>query len=121
MHYNSIREFEMDEAALEKSDVVAIHTRFGGIHHFQPPGIEKDLPAVRKEKPRDWSRYPEIQDLLVGKAPGRENDKQITFFLNNVGTGVQFAAMGYCAYKACQEKGLGKEIPTDWFLQDIKP
>jgi alanine dehydrogenase len=121
MHYNSIREFEMDEAALEKSDVVAIHTRFGGIQHFQPPGIDKDLPAVRKEKPRDWSRYPEIQDLLVGKAPGRKNDKQITFFLNNVGTGVQFAAMGYCAYKACKEKGLGKEIPTDWFLQDIKP
>jgi alanine dehydrogenase len=121
MHYNAIREFEMDEAALEKSDVVAIHTRFGGIQHFQPPGIEKDLPAVRKEKPRDWSRYPEIQDLLVGKAPGRTKDKQITFFLNNVGTGVQFAAMGYCAYRSCKERGMGKEIPTDWFLQDIKP
>lgn len=121
MHYNAIREFEMDEAALEKSDVVAIHTRFGGIQHFHPPGTEKDLPGVRREKPRDWSRYPEIQDLLVGKSPGRTNDQQITFFLNNMGTGVQFAAMGYCAYRACEEKGLGKEIPTDWFLQDIKP
>jgi hypothetical protein len=28
---------------------------------------------------------------------------------------VQFAAMGYCAYRAAKEKGLGKEIPTDWF------
>lgn len=121
MHYNSIREFEMDEAALEKSDVVAIHTRFGGIQHFQPPEIEKDLPGVRREKPRDWSRYPEIQDFLVGKVHGRTSEKQITFFLNNVGTGVQFAAMGYCAFRAAKEKGLGKEIPTDWFLQDIKP
>ncbi len=121
MHYNSIREFEMDEAALERSDVVAIHTRFGGIHHFQPPGIEKDLPAVRREKARDWSRYPEIQDLLVGKVPGRTSDRQVTFFLNNVGTGVQFAAMGYAAYRAAKQKGLGHEIPTDWFLQDIKP
>jgi alanine dehydrogenase len=121
MHYNSIREFEMDETALERSDVVAIHTRFGGIHHFQPPGIGKDLPAVRREKDRDWSRYPEIQDLLVGKVPGRTSEKQITFFLNNVGTGVQFAAMGYCAYRACKEKSLGREIPTEWFLQDIKP
>lgn len=121
MHYNSIREFEMDEAALEKSDVVAIHTRFGGIQHFQPPGIDKDLPAVRREKPRDWSRYPEISDLLVGRVPGRTSDRQITFFLNNVGTGVQFAAMGYCAYRAAKQKGLGHEIPTDWFLQDIKP
>jgi len=121
MHYNAIREFEMAEDALEKSDVVAIHTRFGGIQHFQPPGIDKDLPAVRREKPRDWNRYPEIQDLLVGRVPGRASEKQITFFLNNVGTGVQFAAMGYCAFRAAKEKGLGREIPTEWFLQDIKP
>ncbi|MGH7775408.1 MAG: ornithine cyclodeaminase family protein [Candidatus Binatia bacterium] len=121
MHYNAIREFEMDEAALERSDVVAIHTRFGGIQHFQPPGLEKDLPGVRREKARDWSRYPEIGDLLVGRALGRTSEKQITFFLNNIGTGVQFAAIGYCAYRAAKEKGLGKEIPTDWFLQDIKP
>ena len=121
MHYNAIREFEMDEVALEKSDVVAIHTRFGGIQHFIPPGLDKDLPAVRREKPRDWSRYPEISDLIVGRVPGRTSDRQITFFLNNVGTGVQFAAMGYCAYRAAKEKGLGREIPTDWFLQDIKP
>lgn len=121
MHYNAIREFEMDEIALEKSDVVAIHTRFGGIQHYQPPGIQKDLPGVRREKPRDWSRYAEICDLIAGKAPSRTHDKQITFFLNNVGTGVQFAAMGYCAYKAAKEKALGREIPTDWFLQDIKP
>jgi len=121
MHYNAIREFEMDEAALEKSDVVAIHTRFGGIQHFQPPGIETDLPGVRREKTRDWSRYPELCDILAGKVTGRSNDKQITFFLNNIGTGVQFAAIGYCAFKAARENGLGREIPTDWFLQDIKP
>jgi alanine dehydrogenase len=121
MHYNSIREFETDPAALDRCDVVAIHTQFGGIQHYQPPGVVDDMPGVRREKPRDWSRYPEICDLIAGKAPGRTDDKQITFFLNNVGTGVQFAAMGYCAYRAAKEKGLGHEIPTDWFLQDIKP
>jgi alanine dehydrogenase len=121
MHYNSIREFETDLAALERCDVVAIHTQFGGIQHYQPPGIVDDLPGVRREKPRDWSRYPEICDILTGKAPGRTDDKQITFFLNNIGTGVQFAAMGYCAYKGAKQNGLGHEIPSDWFLQDIKP
>lgn len=121
MHYNSIREFETAETALEKSDVVAIHSRFGGIQHYQPPGIEKDLPGVRREKPHDWNRYPEICDLIAGKAPGRTNEKQITFFLNNVGTGVQFAAMSYCAYRAAKKNGMGHEIPSEWFLQDIKP
>jgi ornithine cyclodeaminase/alanine dehydrogenase-like protein (mu-crystallin family) len=121
MHYNSIREFETDMAVLDKCDIVAIHTHFGGIQHYQPPGIIEDMPGVRREKARDWTRYPEISDLIAGKAPSRTNDQQITFFLNNVGTGVQFAAMGYCAYKGAKQKGLGHEIPTEWFLQDIKP
>jgi ornithine cyclodeaminase/alanine dehydrogenase-like protein (mu-crystallin family) len=121
MHYNSIREFETDMAVLDKCDVISIHTRFGGIQHYQPPGIDDDMPGVRREKPRDWSKYPEISELIAGKAASRATDQQITFFLNNVGTGVQFAAMGYCAYKGAKEKGLGKQIPTEWFLQDIKP
>jgi ornithine cyclodeaminase/alanine dehydrogenase-like protein (mu-crystallin family) len=121
MHYNSIREFETDMTVLDKCDIVAIHTHFGGIQHYQPPGIIEDMPGVRREKPRDWTRYPEISDLIAGKAPSRANDRQITFFLNNVGTGVQFAAMGYCAYKGAKEKGLGHEIPAEWFLQNIKP
>ena len=121
MHYNSIREFETDLAVLEKCDVIAIHTNFGGIQHYQPPGIIDDMPGVRREKPRDWSKYPEICELIAGNAPSRTNDKQITFFLNNVGTGVQFAAMGFCAYKGAKEQGLGREIPSEWFMQDIKP
>jgi len=121
MHYNSIREFETDLEVLQRCDVIAIHTQFGGIQHYQPPGIVEDMPGVRREKRRDWSKYPEICDLIAGKAPSRTSDKQITFFLNNVGTGVQFAAMGYCAYKTAKEKALGHEIPTEWFLQDIKP
>jgi alanine dehydrogenase len=121
MHYNSIREFETDMAVLDKCDIVAIHTHFGGIQHYQPPGIIEDMPGIRREKPRDWTRYPEIADLIAGKAPSRTNDQQITYFFNNVGTGVQFAAMGYCAYKGAKQKGLGHEIPTEWFLQDIKP
>ena len=121
MHYNSIREFETDLAVLDKCDLIAIHTQFGGIQHYQPPGVLDDMPGVRREKPRDWSKYPEISDLIAGKAAGRTSDRQITFFLNNVGTGVQFAAMGYCAYKAAKEKGMGHEIPSEWFMQDIKP
>ena len=121
MHYNSIREFETDLAVLDKCDLIAIHTQFGGIQHYQPPGIIDDMPGVRREKPRDWPKYPEICDLIAGKAPTRTNEKQISFFLNNVGTGVQFAAMGYCAYLGAKENGMGHEIPSEWFMQDIKP
>lgn len=121
MHYNAIREFETDLASLDRCDVIAVHTQFGAIRHYQPPGMADDMPGVRRERPRDWSRYPELSDILTGKAAGRTNDRQITFFLNNIGTGIQFAAIGYCAYKAAKEKGLGHDIPSEWFMQDIKP
>ena len=29
--------------------------------------------------------------------------------------------MGFCAYKAAKENGMGHEIPSEWFMQDIKP
>jgi ornithine cyclodeaminase/alanine dehydrogenase-like protein (mu-crystallin family) len=121
MHYNAIREFEVDEDVFAKADVVAIHTRFGGAHHYLPPGQTEDLPGVRREKPRDWNRFPEIGDLISGRARGRSNRDEITFFLNNIGTGVQFAAVGHGVVRRSREMGLGREVPTDWFLQDVKP
>ena len=29
--------------------------------------------------------------------------------------------MGHCILKAAEKMDLGKEVATDWFLQDIKP
>ena len=58
---------------------------------------------------------------MSGQVPGRSSDRQITFFLNNIGTGVQFAAVGYSVLQGCRKLGLGHEVPTDWFLQDVKP
>ncbi len=121
MHYNAIREFEVEESVFTRCDVVAIHTRFGGVIHYLPPGQEDDFPGVRREKDRDWGQFPEITDLVAGHGPTRINDNQTTFFLNNIGTGMQFAAVGYSVYFGCLKMGLGHEVPTDWFLQDIKP
>ena len=120
VHYNAIREFEHDDTVFAKADVTGIHTQMGGIRHHLPPGIDH-LPGIRQEKPRDWTVYPEISDFLSGRVSGRTDAGQITFFLNNIGTGVQFAAMGHCILKAAEKMGLGKEVAGDWFLQDIKP
>jgi hypothetical protein len=59
--------------------------------------------------------------VLAGRARGRTHPSQVTFFLNNIGTGVQFAALGYCIWQRARRLGLGREIPAEWFLQDIKP
>ena len=55
---------------------------------------------------------------LSGKAPGRQAAKEITCFNNNIGLGIQFAAIGKAVFDEAKSKGLGREIPTDWFLGD---
>ena len=64
---------------------------------------------------------PLLSEVIVGKAKGRTDDRQITFFSNNEGTGIQFAAVGSVILSKLGENGFAgvKSIPLDWFLQDI--
>lgn len=64
--------------------------------------------------------YPDFCDLVAGKTPGRVHDSQITFYHNMGNQGLQFSAVGGLIYRKAKEAGLGREIPTDWFLQDIR-
>ena len=61
-----------------------------------------------------------FMDLKAGKVPGRTSPKQITFFINAGTQGLQFAACAGKIYQLAKEQGLGREIPTEWFLQDIR-
>ena len=58
----------------------------------------------------------ELGDLLNGKCRGRQDDKEITFFKNNTGMGIQFAATARKMYEKAKEKGIGAELPLDLFM-----
>ena len=62
-----------------------------------------------------------MRDLVTGHAGGRANDQESTCFLNNIGIGLQFAAVGSAVYYEAKAKGIGREIPTDWFLESVHP
>lgn len=66
----------------------------------------------------DFFRY--FMDMRAGKFAGRSSPGQITFFINAGTQGLQFAACAGRVYQLAKEKGLGREIPTEWFLQDIR-
>jgi alanine dehydrogenase len=63
------------------------------------------------------SGLPTLVDLISGSAVGRANPEEVTYFLNNRGTGLQFVAVGNLAYRKAREIGLGRDLPTEWFLQ----
>lgn len=65
-------------------------------------------------------QYESLIDLMAGRSRGRQSADDITYFINSGTQGLQFAAVAGRVYQLALEKGLGREIPTDWFLQDIR-
>jgi len=79
----------------------------------------KRLPPKTKEGGL-FGEYPDYCDLVTGKVPGRQHDDQITFYDNMGNQGLQFSSVGGLVYRKALAAGLGREIPTEWFLQDIR-
>jgi alanine dehydrogenase len=82
------------------------------------PGSGGDDPEItNRGRGRD---KPDFADLITGKAKGRTGPDQVTFYRNGGNQGLQFSSVGGVVYKKAKALGLGREIPTDWFLQDIR-
>jgi ornithine cyclodeaminase/alanine dehydrogenase-like protein (mu-crystallin family) len=58
--------------------------------------------------------------ILDGTHPGRTSDDEISYSERGNLQGAQFHAVAGRIYEAARAAGLGKEIPTDWLLQDIR-
>jgi ornithine cyclodeaminase/alanine dehydrogenase-like protein (mu-crystallin family) len=64
-------------------------------------------------KPEDLH---ELGELLNRKCRGRQDAREITFFKNNTGMGIQFAATARKMYDKAREKGIGTELPLELFM-----
>ena len=82
------------------------------------PGFGGDLPEFN-DRGKGGDK-PEFTDLINGKCEGRTSRDQVTFYRNVGNQGLQFSAVGGWVYAQAVERKLGREIPTDWFLQDIR-
>ncbi len=60
-----------------------------------------------------------LKDILEGKK-GRTSRDEITYSERGNLQGAQFHAVAGRVYELARERGLGREIPTEWFLQDIR-
>ncbi len=82
------------------------------------PGFGGDTPEfMDRGKGGD---KPDFADLVTGKCKGRTDPDQITFYRNVGNQGLQFSSVGGWVYGEAVRRGLGQQIPTDWFLQDIR-
>ena len=79
---------------------------------------QKRLPRATKNLKLD--EWPVYTDIISGKAPGRTSDEQITHYRTIGNWGIQFSSVGALVYRKAKAAGLGRELPTEWFLQEIR-
>jgi ornithine cyclodeaminase/alanine dehydrogenase-like protein (mu-crystallin family) len=131
-----VRVPELGDDTIRKIDRLVIHAHqhapenfiagFGdeGIKSHDAIDIIKKGPAGAREAEVEhpfWLAAPELRELVIGKVPGRATPEETTCFLNNLGIGLQFVAVGAAVYAEAKSRGAGHEIPTDWFLETVHP
>lgn len=124
-HVNSVQRGELDNVTHERADVIVTRAREQSLHFSSGP-ISSDVMQRGDWEPEWDNKLQELGKIMIGEAPGRTDADQITLFGGSgtgpsSGLGIQFAAVGSIIYKKACEKGLGHEIPSDWFLEDVHP
>jgi ornithine cyclodeaminase/alanine dehydrogenase-like protein (mu-crystallin family) len=133
-HINSVKTTEVAVEVLERCETIVLHTHIGRpanfmIGHGQQPiyghdprealqGTAQQSVTTQLRRPFDLQGRPTIAEIVAGKVP-RPAPGSMTCFLNNMGHGVQFAALGSLAVEKAFARGIGREIPSDWLLQTV--
>lgn len=148
MHVTNLSRREISDKAMEKFDVVVRQgtaglqmrqtERFQAERGFSPAafigGTPEQMSLIPEKNPEpgfggDSPEFmdrgkggdkPEFADLVTGKAKGRTRADQVTFYRNVGNQGLQFSSVGGWVYAQAMARGMGRELPTDWFLQDIR-
>lgn len=82
------------------------------------PGFGGDSPEFT-DRGKGGS-HPDFADLITGKCPGRTSKDQVTFYRNVGNQGLQFSSVGGWVYSQAVSNKIGREIPSEWFLQNIR-
>jgi alanine dehydrogenase len=107
---------EIDDEAIRRADLYVVHSKEVARLDQSP-----DVWEVAQKGIKPWEEIREIQELVAGAVPGRRCADQITVFNNNTGAGTQFAAVGAAVLRRARAMGLGRELPTEWFLESVSP
>jgi ornithine cyclodeaminase/alanine dehydrogenase-like protein (mu-crystallin family) len=121
MHVSSLKRLELDPAIVKAADLAVTHSRNADapaqIIRAQGADLARDTDRAKAAFATaiDADAMPTLADIVLGRARGRQHDRDITLFLNYTGMGYQFAATGALIYRRAKERGVGRKLDTDWF------
>ena len=131
MHLTCVKANEWNPEIVEKSDLVIKMGRATknldegqiriGAEAAVVAGNAEEIKRIANPKVDIFSQdFPLLTDVMSGKLKGRTDRNQVTFFANSGTQGLQFASTAGYVVREAKRRGLGEEIPTGWFLQNIR-
>jgi ornithine cyclodeaminase/alanine dehydrogenase-like protein (mu-crystallin family) len=108
------RRTEADATTMTRADFIVLNNKETAITNQQ-----RELLDLIDEGRFAWDKVCELGQVLIGSHPGRTSDQQIIYYKSNTGVGIQFAAAGALIYQECKKRGLGRELPSEWFGADL--
>jgi ornithine cyclodeaminase/alanine dehydrogenase-like protein (mu-crystallin family) len=110
----------LDSLAMPEDDV--FRKGVGHSHNAFVGGSPEEQKRLPRSSPNrvGLPKGPLYADVISGKAPGRTSREQISQYRPVGNWGLQFSSIGALVFRRAKEQGLGRKLPTEWFLQDIK-
>jgi len=117
-HINTISD-AVDETTIKRARVIAVRQTQAPL--FFTMG-DADIPYETPELSHAYDdKVCRLGEIITGREPGRMSDTEITYYgvsTGDIGVGIEFAAVCSKIYEEARTKGLGREFPDDWFLQE---
>lgn len=127
-HISCVKHTELGEDVMSVADVMAVHSHASVPENYligqgerRIIGQDPNEQGEHKNSSINWETSDELHTLMGGQGTNRTNEQQITCFINNIGLGLQFAAVGALVYRKAKAESIGINLPDTWFTEDVHP
>src|SRR3990172_1835733 len=121
MHVTAINNC-YDEEAYRRIDLFGRNGGERPVTYVCSGAFVPNLASMSGKTYADLTKAVTLGDVILGRAKGRMSAEQVTSFGGTggeAGRGIQFAAVGACILKEANRRGIGRELPTEWFTSTI--
>lgn len=110
-----------DRLAYERASLLVAQTQEQTLR-WQPARHAAQRPPSRPARTQETPPSHALAllgDIVAGKDRGRRDRDQVTIFggFDGSGPGTAYAALGAIVLERARRAGLGRELPSDWFIQ----
>jgi ornithine cyclodeaminase/alanine dehydrogenase-like protein (mu-crystallin family) len=127
-HVGSVQGRELPDALLARAGLIAVRERIEPTFWVMGDRLPREVPQrhpLRESDPHS-TKVVTLGDVITGRHPGRTSEREITLFTaggagGSAGLATQFVAIGAMIYRRARERGMGRDLPTEWFLQAERP